>query len=374
MRVSATLIVKNEAPRLAECLGSIAGVVDEIVVVDTGSTDGSREIAAAGGARVHEYAWHDDFAAARNHALGLARGEWILYVDADERLRPCSRSALHEQLADPGHVAHYVLLHPRVGFTPYWELRLFRNDPLIRFRGVVHENIWPGINALRAARGGRIGRTELVLDHVGYEGDQVAKHRRNRPLLEKALAEDPERIYCWCHLAIVHLGLGDEAAAEAAWTRALELTRRKTGQLLAEDSLPYLGLIEFGDARGRDVEPLLSEGLRRFPLNLQLVWLHGRFLMKAGRFEDAIACFEQLLAAGERGDFDRSMAYDARLFDLFAWEALATCHFQRGRFAEAARYFGLAADRDPDRLEYRVKRQLCTSLLAGAAGASHDGG
>ena len=85
-----------------------------------------------------------------------------------------------------------VLLYARPGLTPYWEMRLFRNDPAIRFRGVMHENIWPGIEAYRARRGGHVGKSPLVIDHRGYEGDQQPKHWRNPPLLARALREDLE--------------------------------------------------------------------------------------------------------------------------------------------------------------------------------------
>ena len=85
-RVTAALIVRDEERFLAGCLASLAGRVDEIVVADTGSVDRTREIALEHGARLIEHRWADDFAAARNVALDAASGDWILYVDADERL------------------------------------------------------------------------------------------------------------------------------------------------------------------------------------------------------------------------------------------------------------------------------------------------
>src|SRR6185369_15137649 len=79
-------IVKDETARLAACLESVSGTVDEIVIVDTGSTDDTVELARARGARVVSWAWRDDFAAARNESLRHARGDWVLVLDADERL------------------------------------------------------------------------------------------------------------------------------------------------------------------------------------------------------------------------------------------------------------------------------------------------
>src|SRR5262249_32920451 len=162
------------------------------------------------------------------------------------------------------------------GHTPYREMRLFHNDPAIRFRGVIHENIWPGINAYRVARGGRIGRSRLILDHEGYEGDQGHKHTRNLPLLCRALREDPTRVFGLCHLASICLALGKEGLAERAWRIALALVEDKRGSgFLPEDSLPYVSLIQRGLTAGTDVEPLLTQAERRFPRNLQLLWLRG---------------------------------------------------------------------------------------------------
>jgi len=361
MLISAALIVKNEEKFLEPCLLSLKEVVDEIVVVDTGSTDRTREIARKYGARLHDFTWIDNFAAARNHALDLARGKWILYIDADERVRPCSPSPLRAQLSDPSYVAYYVLLHPRPGFTPYRELRLFRNDPLIRFRGIIHENIWPGIHDYRKSKGGKIGRSGLVFDHEGYEGDQGHKYLRNLPLLRKALRKEPDRVFSWCHLATIYLAIGKERLAEKAWKAGLDVVKKTSG-FRAEDSLPYIGLIQWRFGKGRDVDPLMQEALQRFPHNLQLHWLRGRTIMSAGRFAEAIVVFERLISCGQTGDFDHSMAYDTRLLNILPYECLATCHFRLGNYSNSRRYFELAAKHDPDKLEYRVKAALCSRL------------
>jgi len=361
MLVSAALIVKNEERFLGQCLHSIRELVDEIIVVDTGSTDRTKEIAREHGARLDDFTWIDDFAAARNHALDIARGEWILYIDADERVRPCSPDRLRAQVSDPSYVAYYVLLHPRPKFTAYPELRLFRNDRRIRFRGIIHENIWPGIDAYRAEAGGRIGRSDLIFDHEGYEGDQGHKHLRNLPLLLRAVREHPDRVFGWCHLASIYVALGQERLAEDAWQEALGIVRKKSW-LLPEDSLPYVGLIRRQTARGDDVEPLLTEAIGKFPHNLHLLWLRGRTLMRDGRFADAIPIFERLIQYGGTGVPDDSTAYDRRLFGVLPYDCLATCHFRLGNYSDSRRYFELAAKCDPDKLEYRVKAALCSQL------------
>jgi tetratricopeptide (TPR) repeat protein len=366
VQLSATLIVRNEERFLGDCLRSIRDVVDEIVVVDTGSTDRTPHIARNLGARLHHFPWRDDFSAARNHALDRARGEWILYIDADESLRPCDVGALRAQLSEPAHVAYNVLLYARPGLTPYWEMRLFRNDPAIRFRGVMHENIWPGIEAYRARRGGHVGKSPLVIDHRGYEGDQQPKHWRNLPLLARALREDPRRVFVLCHLANVCLAIGKERLAERAWDIALELVRDKRGRgLVPEDCLPYVSLIQRELAAGGDALALLTEAQARFPRNLQLRWLQGKALMQARQFDEAIRVFEQVLGAG---DADYSTGYDTRLFGALSFEAVAACHFKLGRYDEAAQFFERAARCSPESLEYRVKRGLSLQLAGASVG------
>src|SRR5437899_1284513 len=112
MLLSAALVVRDEALVLDGCLASIEDVVDEIVLVDTGSQDDSVEIAVDHGARVIHHEWSGDFAEARNIGLEAARGEWVLYIDADERLAGADRDSMQELLHGAREVAFRLLLRP----------------------------------------------------------------------------------------------------------------------------------------------------------------------------------------------------------------------------------------------------------------------
>ncbi len=359
MLLTAALIVRNEQQFLGACLASIRDLVDETVIVDTGSTDRSKEIAIAVGARLKEVPWTGDFSAARNRALDLARGQWILYIDADETARPGNFEEIRAQLANSKRVGYNVQLHPRPGYTPYRLLRLFRNHPDIRFSGIIHERVWPAI--LQHYSESDVGLSRLTLDHLGYEGDPAVKDARNLPLLHRALRQDPTRVFSWCHLADIYLALGRERFAERAWRSALALarSRKKPSQ---EDYLPYVGLIQFILEKGGDANDLVLEAVDRFPRNVQVWWLNGRALMKQGEYRAAVDVFERLLAFGERGNFDTFVAYDAKVFNVLSYDSLATCHFRLGNYKQSRHYYELAAACDPSRLEYKVKIALCARL------------
>ena len=98
MRISLVMIVKNEERSLEKCLRSAASLVDEMIIADTGSTDGTKAIAERMGARVWDYKWTNDFSAARNYALSHSSGDWNLILDADEILRPFQRDELEQAM------------------------------------------------------------------------------------------------------------------------------------------------------------------------------------------------------------------------------------------------------------------------------------
>jgi glycosyltransferase involved in cell wall biosynthesis len=358
MLVSAAMIVRDEAHHLAACLDSLRGVVDEIVVVDTGSRDDTRAIAVAGGARLLEFPWCDDFSAARNHAIEAARGAWILYIDADERLRPYAREQLALDLESPELVGATVRFHPRSGYTAYREYRLFRRDERIRFSGAFHETIVPALNRLIAA-GRRLGASELTIDHIGYDGDQSHKLARNLTLLKKELGNDPERVYLWWHLGTVERDLGHDDAAETAWQEGLRLSRQHHPRSV-NAVLCIMELVKTRIERDEDCQALLDEGLAIEPGNWILRWLQARAFRAQRRFEPAIAIFQEL-AAQDPDQLIEPTAYDRRIFGAGAWAELGYCAFLQARYHDSAAYYGEAERLEPQELEYRAKRVLATA-------------
>ena len=205
------MIVRDEERFLDDCLSSVHGIADEIVVADTGSRDATIPIAERHGAKVVRHAWSDNFAAARNCSLAPATGDYILILDADERLAPETANHLR-QAVDRGGWDLAFLPFVNIGDDGQpcgrqWEApRVYRRTPGLRYIGRIHEQMLQPLDSIRATS---IASTVM---HYGYQTEvHGAKNKanRNRELLEKAL-NDPEArdpilrtnyLYHWSNLA-----------------------------------------------------------------------------------------------------------------------------------------------------------------------------
>lgn len=251
--VSLCMIVKNEERYLPDCLASVGPFVDEIIIVDTGSTDRTVEIAAAAGARVFREEWRDDFAAARNRSLRHAVGDWILVLDADERLVGDSGALMRDLVEVSGVAAYLVKLQcpthggSALGTIPLrWLPRLFRNRIGARYEGVIHECLLPSLRGK-----GKIVYSEVTLEHRGYlhtHEVMQAKAMRNLRLLEDQVARTPEDSLTWIQLAETHMTLSQQDQAITSYQRALALFvhERKRGQRTISDATAAVAFQQLG--------------------------------------------------------------------------------------------------------------------------------
>ncbi len=270
IRISLCIIARDEERFLPDCLASVSGVVDEIVLADTGSTDRTVEIARAAGATVVHHAWDEDFSAARNAALAAATGDWILLLDADERLAPGAGVALQEavsqgdlhcgvlRLTDADHLdatVHSVLDGTAALREPVWLARLFRRTADLRWEGRVHEHV----NTWLAAHGGRASLVEADIVHYGAVPSlrcDKGKDERNLRLLRREVGESPENWPARACLAenCLHDGHLQEAReqAQAAWESVLK-------------ALPHMEAVPCGVVKALTVftAVLLQEGAIR---------------------------------------------------------------------------------------------------------------
>jgi glycosyltransferase involved in cell wall biosynthesis len=366
--LSAAIIVRDEAEHLDGCLSSLHGLVDEIVVVDTGSSDASVEVAARHGAIVAHEPWRSDFATPRNRSLDLATGEWILYVDADERVRAGDDRERRRLIADAtGQAALRVPLVPRVGWTPYLEYRLWRHDPEVRFSGRMHESIVSSIHGAAQRHGRTIEASGvLTIEHLGYERDQERKYQRDEPILLAALREHPERVFYYDHLARIYQALGRDDEAVAMWTRGIDLARAREG-LDHDDRLLWVGLVWHQLERGRvddALARLVAEALERFGGLPALEFAAARLEFAAGSPQSAAHRAERIISLSLDEIIASGSAYDQRIFGEWSWNLLGLCRFAMGDYAGAATAFTEAELAAPDVPDYRVRRRLAESRAA----------
>ncbi len=232
-RLTVCVIAKNEEKFLGQCLKSVREVASQIVVVDTGSTDRTVEIAKEHGAEVYHFEWCDDFAAARNAALEHATGDWVLMLDADEELRADQHARLRTDMSQANAVAFRLPLadcgkeDQGQSYVP----RLFRNLPGAFYYGRIHEQVFPSL--ITASKGwglvSRLGTARIV--HHGYSGEVVKdrnKVERNLRLLRQAVREYPEEANLAMNLGLELVRSGD---LPAGLTHYREAFRLMSGQL-----------------------------------------------------------------------------------------------------------------------------------------------
>ena len=258
-RLSICMIVRDEETMLPGLLDGVAGLWDELCVVDTGSTDGTAGLLAAAGADVRALAWNDDFAAARNASLDMAGGDWILVLDADERVSPELAEAVRALLDDDAAGAATVRLRNELPHGHRRDarlLRLFRRDPSIRYAHAIHEDPTDSVRAYLERTGRELRRLDGELRHLGYVRDVAAardKRRRDLRLLERSVAANPRDWYSRYKILEQARFWNDRAA----WRTAAADTVRAVDAAGPESltDFPFLGDLLVLMARGLHDDP-----------------------------------------------------------------------------------------------------------------------
>ena len=212
IKISACYIVKNESKNLSRSIESLKTQVDEIIVVDTGSTDNTIDIAKSYGAKVIETEWQDDFSAPRNLAIDSATGDWIIFIDADEFfVKPDKVRAAVEKLSNTDGI--FVMRIDIDEDNNYheinrdWYLRAFRNVDYLRYRGMIHENV-ENINGGSFPR--ELANEDLLLYHTGYGQTKAeSKLRRNLSIIQLEAKKYGEKPQHYIALADCYFGLAD---------------------------------------------------------------------------------------------------------------------------------------------------------------------
>lgn len=301
--ISLCMIVKDEEKRLPACLGSVRGIADEIIVVDTGSSDHTVRTAERFGAKVFRVPWRDSFAEARNDALDRAEKDWILVMDADEVLEREDREHLLAA-ARNGEADVYcgrTLCYSGGGVLINRNVRLIRNKRGFRYRGRVHEQLVRRVNGREAPF--RMADAEIRFHHYGYLLDCIReknKHGRNTALIAMELADhpgDPFMLFC---LGNEYFCTGETEKALACYRQSLAATD------LSQNYAPALlvRLVMCCDVLRRDSELFryVRIGLRRCPDLTDLVFLRGNALLRRNRLNAAARAYLACVRMGDPPD------------------------------------------------------------------------
>jgi tetratricopeptide (TPR) repeat protein len=308
MRLSLCMIVRDEQEMLPRCLASVADAVDEIVIVDTGSTDATVEIARSFGARVLFHEWTGSFALARNVSFDAAEGDWLLCLDADEVLVEEDAPLLRSLTGRTWREAFYLSETNYTGdledgtAVTHNALRVFRNRPEYRFEGRLHEQI---AHCLPGYLPERVEASGVRIEHYGYLGavrDSREKSRRNIELLRLQQSESPPTPFLHYNLGSEYAAAAEPQAALAEFERAWELLQ----SLSDRDSYQFAPalmsrMVKALRACGRPVEAIAraEEGLLRFQGFTDLVLEQAIAAIALEQSERAIELLERCIEMGD---------------------------------------------------------------------------
>jgi tetratricopeptide (TPR) repeat protein len=320
--LSACLIVRNEALVLERCLSSLSGAVDEIVVVDTGSTDATPEIAARFGARLHRFEWRADFSAARNVALDAASCDWILSIDADEYLAAGTQAEVRASIDRTGvegllvTVRNLLAADDLIQSADSQIVRLFRRHDDVRFAGIIHEEVASAITR----RGGRIVSSPVVIVHDGYSRETAQssgrRAERNLPILVRAVDDAPADPYLHFHLGATYQHLGRHGDAQRHLTQVLQLPHEQLNPEILANAAVRLAQLAMAERRDERVVDYAGQALAHDPNHVLAHYLSGLALMRLGRIGAAFPHLTAVKSSGKAGlstaaDLDALIAYCA---------------------------------------------------------------
>lgn len=333
------MIVKDEEGCIKRCLDSVRNLVDEIVIVDTGSKDQTIEICRSYKAKVFFYHWDNNFAAARNFGLKKVKGEWILWLDADEEVARAGRELLSDCSLFKDYDAFSVPLINFYGeqvnndeIVQIAQPRIFRNHQGFQFENKIHE--W--LNLSKAYAMERVGFIDLKIYHYGYMDARIEhkqKYERNINLLLQELAEDKDN--AWAHYY-----LATEYYRRRKYKEAFEQVNQSIKLFLNLGVIPppsmlyslkYSILIQTESWDG--AWPGIRSAVQMFPDYVDLIFYMGIILFQKKMIQEALDSFTECIELGENNlDYLTTKGFGS----FRAWYYIGRCLQEMKREQEAS--------------------------------------
>jgi tetratricopeptide (TPR) repeat protein len=342
------MIVKNEEKNLADCLTCVRDLVDEMVVVDTGSADRTKQIARDSGAKVFDFPWVDSFAAARNEALRHATREWVFWLDADDRIDEPNRQKLRRlfESLDLSYAGfdmkcRCVGAFPGDVETVVDHVRLFRNDPRVRWEHRVHEQV---LGALRRTNA-QVHFCDVEIRHVGYTNPELKRRKLQRDLrlLLMEHTEHADHPFTLFNLASSYLELGQPAEALSFIERSLQ--KSDPADSIVRKLYGMLARAQRALRQPTKAFAACTEGRKYYPDDPELLLVEAWVREDVNDLEGAELCLRRLVEGQEPGDHFASVASGLR--GHLGRHSLAHVLLKRKRYAEAEAQWRTALTENP---------------------------
>lgn len=357
-KLSLCMIVKDEQRNLSRCLDSVKPYVDEIIVVDTGSQDGTPEIARQYGAIIEFFEWCDDFAAARNYSISQATGDWILILDADEAL-VVETDEFRQQLTSSPEVLVYLLSLKEVNnqeqMSPLYTPRVFRNIPELRYVNRFHEQLVYQNQPIQQHQIGNL--KSLAILHYGYGKQEVLQKNLNRniPILEAIRQEEGLSLMLLYCLAGMYKATGQLEKAQACYIESFE---RILPNLLEGNPPKNVGFIPSllfvlatYSLQEKDYESanlICQRGLEWYANHPPINYIAGCTLMELGFPLGAIAYFDTCIQLGQEGNYYKGEPFELIFITTGPACGLGKAYMTLNRWQEAKACFEIALSFDSE--------------------------
>ncbi len=336
-KISQCMIVKNEEKNIEKALTWAKDIAYEQIVVDTGSTDRTVEIAESMGARVYHFTWIDDFSAAKNYAIDLASGEWVAFLDADEYLSEEEAAKLPEFLTKVGKnfygIAMSWLQMEDTGkiMAGGTQIRVFRNTPELRYRNRVHETLSVDDSPLPVVD----ACSQFSIFHTGYgemADGQGQKGKRNIPIILKELEEKPDNYDMMGYLADSYSTVGEKEKAREWYYKAIQYMPEKIPDTDSRSVTTFEWLIVTLRELEADETELLevyNQAVKKIPKDADFDFLLGEYYRNNQSYSKAVDHFKRSIELLDQyGITDRSMIASGRIQD--AWTYLTEGYYYTG--------------------------------------------
>jgi GT2 family glycosyltransferase/tetratricopeptide (TPR) repeat protein len=348
--ISLFMIVKNEERVLRDCLQSAQPFFNQIVIVDTGSTDRTVEIAKEFGAEVHKFKWCDDFAAARNESMKYATGKWLFWMDADDTLPWATGEGMIRAVlnAPPDLAGFYMKVRfvtddPQFG-TVVDHVKLFRNKPGLKWEHRIHEQILPSLRE----KVGDVGYLNVEVLHSGYdtsEEGQRRKRERDAKLLALELQEKPDHPFVLFNIGMTHHYNKEYEQAEEFLERSIK--RCRAGETILRKAYALLAVSQNLLGNKEEALKTILSGLEACPGDPELLYRKGQMLAEADRPAEAVEAYRSVIGQDISGHFS---SIELGILGPGVRVNLALALARLGNYREAAEHLRAAIGMKPSDL------------------------